>query len=271
MRSAWRCIDNPPAEAAWNMAVDEALLLSALEGKSPPTIRFFQWKVRSITFGYTLKVDDELNVALCREREIPFVRRITGGGVVFHGCDMTFSVTFPRDLAPDTSSALDSYRFINEIFLRALSSLGIKASLLSREGNEKNAGVDSRNVCFVEPTTYDVLYDGRKLVGNAQRRRKGWVLNHGSMLYDTGYRDMVDLLAAKNAAMLFTENCVSLKEIAPNVTRENVIKAIASQLSKDLGVIVEPGELLQEEAHRADHLAETKYRTDEWNLNRRAS
>ena len=108
-------------------------------------------------------------------------------------------------------------------------------------------------------------------MGNAQRRRKGWVLNHRSMLYDTGYRDMLDLLPAQGAAMLFTKNCVSLKEIVPGIKRENVIKAIASQLSEDLDVVVVPGELSKDEIYRADHLAQTKYRTDEWNLKRRTS
>ena len=87
MSEAWRCIDHPPSGAAWNMAVDEAILLSALDGSAPPTVRFFQWERPSITFGYMLRVERELNIDLCRERQVPFIRRITGGGVVFHGCD----------------------------------------------------------------------------------------------------------------------------------------------------------------------------------------
>jgi lipoate-protein ligase A len=271
MRSAWRSIDNGPAEAAWNMAADEAILLSNLDGKSSPTIRFFQWKVPSITFGYMLNVRDELNVELCRERRIPLIRRITGGGVVFHGCDITFSVIFPTDLAQSTSSALDSYRFINEILLRSFSSLGIEASLLYRTDKEKSASSESHNVCFVEPTTYDVLHNGKKLVGNAQRRRKGWVLNHGSMLYDASYRDMLDLLPDQGAAQLFTRSCVPLKEIITDIKREDVIASITKQLSKDLKVIVQPEELSEEEIRRAQDLANTKYSTDEWNIKRRTS
>ncbi len=270
MISVWRCIEHSPAEASWNMAVDESLFISALDENARPTIRFFQWEKPSITFGYMLKVDDELNVELCCERGVPFIRRITGGGVVFHGCDITFSIIFPRNLAPDTSSALNSYRFINRLFLRAFSDLGVRVSLLSEDVDDDNSRGNSRNVCFTEPTTYDVLYGGRKLVGNAQRRRKGWVLNHGSILYNTRYREMADLVAdAEDAPALFAKNCISIEEVAPDVTREAVIQAVADRLAADLGVVVEPGELSEEELQSASDLAENKYSKEEWNFKRR--
>jgi lipoate-protein ligase A len=249
------------------MAVDEAILLSALDGSAPPTVRFFQWERPSITFGYMLRVERELNTDLCRERQVPFIRRITGGGVVFHGCDITFSIVFPRGLAPDTSNPLSSYRFINGIFLKAFGKLGLSASLLSG-GGEKSA--DARNVCFVEPTTYDVLYNGRKLVGNAQRRRKEWVLNHGSMLLNTGYRQMADLIAnIEDPSRAFSENCVSIEEIAPALARQDVLDAVIAQFSRELDVSIERCDLSADETSLSRTLADGKYSSDAWNLDRR--
>ena len=270
MNSVWRCIDHPPADAYWNMAVDEALLLSAIDNSSPPTIRFFQWEKPSITFGYMLTVDEELDVGLCRRLDVPFVRRITGGGVVFHGCDITFSIVFPKSLASEASSALSSYKLFNEIFSRALGGLGLELSLLSVEGGAKVPPADSRNICFAEPTVYDVLYGGKKLIGNAQRRKKDWVLNHGSMMFDSGYREMVQLVAnAGDARAFFEKNCTSFDEIAPHLTREAVIEAVTQQLAIDMNTKVEPGELSEEESLLADKLAREKYPTDDWNFRRR--
>lgn len=264
MNTVWRYIDHPPAEASWNMAVDEAILTAALDGKSPPTIRFFQWQKPSITFGYMVKVDNELNVDLCKKRDVPFIRRITGGGVVFHGCDITYSIVFPKSLAPETSSPLSSYRLINRIFVNALKKIGIKASLLEDKVEH------SRDVCFVEPTEYDVLYKGRKLIGNAQRRRRDWVLNHGSMLFDTGYRKMADLIAnLENPVETFSRNSISIQEILPDLTREKVISAIINQFENDIGIKIKHGDLNDEESSLADKLVETKYSTEEWNMERK--
>jgi lipoate-protein ligase A len=249
------------------MAVDEAILLAALKDNAPPTIRFFRWEKPSITFGYMVRVEKELNIDLCRERDVPFIRRMTGGGVVFHGCDITFSIVFPRGLASDTSNPLSSYRFINGMFLKAFAKLGLTTSLLSG-GDAKSA--DARNVCFVEPTTYDVLYDGRKLVGNAQRRRKGWVLNHGSMLLNTGFRQMADLIAdLEDPSRAFSENCVSIEEIAPALTREEIIEAVTAEFARELGVSIEHHDLSADEADLARDLAGKKYSTDAWNFERR--
>ena len=249
------------------MAVDEAILDNALEGASPPTIRFFQWEVPSITFGYMLKVGDELNVPLCEDRGVPFIRRITGGGVVFHKCDITFSIVFPRGLAPETTNPLSSYRFINTIFLRAFEKLGLTASLLDQDGGKSP---DKRNICFVEPSTYDVLYAGRKLVGNAQRRRKGWVLNHGSMLFDQTYKAMVDLVPGfDDPSKAFAENSVAVNEIAPHLDRSTIISEIAMSLSNEIGVKVIPGDLSPRESDLAETLSREKYSTPEWNLHRR--
>lgn len=246
------------------MAVDEALLISALDGKSPPTIRFFQWQKPSITFGYMVKVDKELNADLCRKRDVPFIRRITGGGVVFHGCDITYSIVFPKSLAPETSSPLSSYQLINKIFVNALKKTGIEASLLQDKVEH------SRDVCFVEPTEYDVLYRGRKLIGNAQRRRKEWVLNHGSILFDAGYLKMADLIAnLENPVETFSKNSISLQEIQTGLTREKVINSLINQFEQDLGVKIENGVLSENESSLAKNLAQTKYSMEKWNMERK--
>jgi lipoate-protein ligase A len=89
-----------------------------MEGVSPPTLRFYGWEKPSISIGYAMNAETEVNLPLCRERDVPVVRRITGGGLVFHKCDTTYTVVFPDDFNPGGSrkrlSVLESYPLVNQ-------------------------------------------------------------------------------------------------------------------------------------------------------------
>jgi len=121
--------------------------------------------------------------------------------------------------------------------------------------------------CFARPTRYDLVVGDKKLVGNAQRRRGQWLLNHGSMLLDDGYRDLLPLLRDEAEAAAFAENSVTLSSLVHTPpSRDDLIGAIADAFGTVLGVRLEPASATPDEVALADELAAGKYAREAWNL-----
>jgi lipoate-protein ligase A len=159
--------DLKPGSAAFNMAVDEALLESA----DAPLLRFYRWRQPSLSFGYFGHYAEV--AAQSSRREI--VRRWTGGGIVPHGEDLTYSVIIP---APDRSfahSSLEIYAKLHESIRLSLQANGIEATLAG------SAAPKISEACFANPVRADVLIDGQKIAGAAHRRTRAGLLHQGSI------------------------------------------------------------------------------------------
>jgi lipoate-protein ligase A len=294
--NSWRCVVDAPKDAFTNMALDEAMLLHCIEGKSPPTLRFYQWERPCISFGYAVDAEAELNLPLCREHRVPVVRRITGGGVVFHKCDITYAVVFPDDFAGGKRqgpgkklSVLDSYRLINRPLAEGFKQLGVVTSLLDRKAGGSSRSQQQQNVCFSNPTIYDILHDGRKLAGSAQRRKKGWVLHHGSILYSSDFVKMCPLVGACDAESSgsspgaetemvssmdnpMARTAVCLEEVlGARAERNRVVAVLSESFARALGIKTRRSPLTPSEKEMAAHLRKHKYATEDWNLRRTAS
>jgi len=170
----YRDIDS--RNAALNMAVDEALLEIATE----PTIRFYRWDRAALSFGYFGKFADVENYSSQHD----IVRRWTGGGIVFHGEDLTYSVVIPASDLAFGESSMSIYEKVHEALKIALGSkaeLATVAALYERRTN--NAAVIDRRYseCFSNAVRADVLIDGRKIAGAAQRRTRRGLLQQGSI------------------------------------------------------------------------------------------
>ena len=159
--------DLTPRSAAMNMAIDEALL----ELAKIPSIRFYRWKSPALSFGYFGKFADVADYAA--ERDL--VRRWTGGGIVFHGNDLTYSVIIPA--APEFSSASSKsiYAVIHAALCDALIA-GDERAELARHRSPKLS-----EVCFANPVRADVMVNGCKVAGAAQRRTRAGLLHQGSI------------------------------------------------------------------------------------------
>jgi lipoate-protein ligase A len=161
------CYDENPHPAAMNMAIDEALLESA----SIPTIRFYRWLSPALSFGYFGRFSDVAIYAA--ERDL--VRRWTGGGTVLHGDDLTYSVIIPPSDAAFSESSIWIYEKIHRALADALNGVGERAVLAGSQ-----LGVATSN-CFTNPVRADVMMDGRKIAGAAQRRTRRGLLQQGSI------------------------------------------------------------------------------------------
>jgi lipoate-protein ligase A len=174
--------------AAMNMAIDEALLETA----TVSTIRFYEWDHPAISFGYFGKYNEVAG----HDRDI--VRRWTGGGIVFHGEDLTYSLVIPATDDAFNESSMSIYEKVHAAVCAALIKNGVSAELTSvaalYEHQTSNATVIDRRYreCFANPVRADVLSDGRKVAGAAQRRTRRGLLQQGSIQnveFESGFAD----------------------------------------------------------------------------------
>jgi lipoyl(octanoyl) transferase len=172
--------DASPRSAAMNMALDEALL----EQAPVPSIRFYRWDHPALSFGYFGKFADVAGHGTQRE----VVRRWTGGGIVFHGDDLTYSIVIPACDPAFRESSMTIYECVHRAIRDALRAVGQRAELAAVEAvcDHRNASsspvVDgSYSHCFANPVRADVMVAGRKVAGAAQRRTRIGLLHQGSI------------------------------------------------------------------------------------------
>jgi lipoyl(octanoyl) transferase len=165
--------DPEPRSAALNMAIDEALL----ERISSPSIRFYRWAKPSLSFGYFCAFSD-----VEHESRRDIVRRWTGGGIVLHGTDVTYSVILPSKNRRRLQSSRSVYAEVHEAIRRVLAKQAF-VRLAAQDAPKVSAA------CFANPVVADVLVNGRKIAGAAQRRSRTGLLHQGSIQYDELPRD----------------------------------------------------------------------------------
>jgi lipoate-protein ligase A len=169
--------DESPHSAAMNMAIDEALLETAVV----PSIRFYRWRSPALSFGYFGKFSDVAIYAA--ERDL--VRRWTGGGIVFHGDDVTYSIVIPASDPVFDESSIAIYEKIHRALADALNGVGERAVVAGGVDPggialSKHAAASGYN-CFANPVRADVMMNGRKIAGAAQRRTRRGLLQQGSI------------------------------------------------------------------------------------------
>jgi lipoyl(octanoyl) transferase len=167
-------VDRQPASGAWNMAVDETLLESVVAG-GPCTVRWYGWDQATLSIGYFQTLDDVRRDP--RFANLPVVRRLTGGGAIVHHHELTYSCTVPAGHAL-AGQGRQLYLAVHERIIQVLARFGFMATLRGIA----DARLGKEFLCFGRGDDFDVVMEGRKVLGSAQRRRKGAILQHGSLL-----------------------------------------------------------------------------------------
>lgn len=249
----WRLIQSCDADGPFNMGLDEALLRSASE-QGVATLRLYTWAGPWVSLGYAQRRLDPERISACREQGVGIVRRTTGGRAVLHGRDLGYSMAAPEGLL--RPGLRNSYDQVATALLAAIRSLG--ASAASRVSAPKGAPSSNRFDCFAAPAGAEIVVGAGKLVGSAQRRRGGAVLQHGSI------RISADLPAVAAAAGIDPGVSISLAQLDIEAGEEALREALVPCFAKVLGArfsLAEPlpAELEQARArvdlHRADFLA----------------
>lgn len=180
MQPVWRLLLDDEQPPAWNMAVDEAILDAVGLEVAEPTVRLYRWNAPAISIGRFQDADRDLDLQACQRLNLEVVRRPTGGRAVVHGGDQTVSVTLPIPfLGSDGSRVVSSYRRLLKGFVEALQRLDVAAHSTQCERRRDRTGD-----CFAIRSQADIVgADGQKLVGCAQRRRDGCILQQCSVRY----------------------------------------------------------------------------------------
>lgn len=167
-------IDPQPNSGSWNMALDEVLLETAVN-EGFPTVRMYEWSEATVSLGYfqdAEAADQNPEIA-----KLPKVRRLSGGGAILHHHELTYSLALPvtHSLAAEPHRM---YEVVHERILTVLKRFGISAQMRGTDLNEN----DTPFLCFGRKDPRDIIYRGFKILGSAQRRRRGAILQHGSLL-----------------------------------------------------------------------------------------
>lgn len=247
------------SSAAVNMAIDEAVLTYIATGNSQPTLRFYGWKPPAVSIGYFQSLEEEIDTAACKKYEIDYVRRMTGGGAVFHDREITYSIHIPESANAVPNGILESYQKICGGIIRGVEMLGISAK-------------------FVPLNDLVVEKDGiaKKISGNAQTRRAGIILQHGTILLSVDVDKMFELLKVPDEKLkgkLIADVKQRVTGLSDILKRDVSFDQALAALEK--GFFIEfndcefvHGELSESEKSLAEKLKNGKYEADVWNRKR---
>lgn len=269
--SDWRIIYDRPAGGAMNMAVDEAILESVVNGSSLPTLRLYAWEPPCVSLGYAQPVSD-VSIEELTKRGYELVRRPTGGRAILHTDELTYSVNGPQDEPRLAGGVLTSYNNLAQALLFALRSLGIPA--VSEQRSAANPKLESNKnnpVCFEVPSTYEITVGGKKIIGSAQARRKGGVLQHGSLPLNGNLIRLIEVLNFPNqksreaAAARLLKKAATIQDVSGDqVSWDTAARAFEDAFSSALNLNLMVENLGNKEKMRAEELIEEKYKNPEW-------
>jgi lipoate-protein ligase A len=176
---SWKLIDTGKRSAAENMEIDTALLTD-LKDEKDSILHLYDWETDSATYGHFIDPENFLNMSGIKKNQLDLAKRPTGGGIVFHNCDLAFSVLVPSSSPWFSSNPLDNYAFVNNRVIWAIEKvLHLPAQLLPEEPAPLDPSC--RSFCMAKPTKYDVMIHGKKIGGAAQRKTRHGFLHQGSI------------------------------------------------------------------------------------------
>ena len=265
--TTWRFVKTPPASGAWNMAVDEAILEHAVRSEALPTLRLYAWNPPCLSLGHAQPFAD-VDTTRLESYGWDVVRRMTGGRAILHTDELTYSVCGQTDEPTLAGTLLESYNRLAGALLAAVQALGLLVEM--KQGKADGGGIPNP-VCFEVPSTYEITADGKKLIGSAQARRKGGVLQHGSLPLTGDLTRICQTLVfpdepARQTAMgrLLARATTVESVLGREVAWETAAQAFVQAFETQLGLKLEAGELSVSELARADELIREKYSHPSW-------
>lgn len=254
MKEIWRLLKTEDKAGAVNMAIDKAVLVSNSNKKVPPTVRFYTWKPPTISIGYFQSLEEEIDLNNCKEFGVDYVRRITGGGAVFHEEELTYSIIIPESHPQIPKNIMESYGRICGAVIKGLKNLGIESEY--------------------KPIN-DIITSGKKISGNAQTRKMKTVLQHGTVLTDVDVDKMFSLLKVPNEKIKdkliadVKERVTSIKHVlGREIPFDDVAKAMKKGFEEEFNVELVEGTLTDEEIDLAKKFEKECFSARDWNHRR---
>ena len=259
MQAIGRLLDMGANPAAMNMAIDEAILL-AQKVQPNPTLRFYEWSSPAFSFGYFQDIASEVDLSACRADGIELVKRMTGGGTVVHGWELTYTLVLPRDAAEMGISEV--YQRIGQSLVKAFQKLGVPAQCYAACPDSFET---APNICLTNPAEHDVMSDDKKLAGVSVRRNRDGIMFQGYISLDMPPSSILDRVSKDpDVQQSVREQSTAINVDGRFITRDVLIQAVCETF--ELGIAFNSGELSLMERAQAETLVETKYATVVWNF-----
>ena len=251
----WRFISLDIRNGFWNMALDEAVLNAVIEKKSPYTVRFYKWKPSTASIGRNQSLSAEVDIEFTKKKGYNVVRRITGGGAVFHESnnEITYSIVCPIKFLENLNAikVIDQFEVITQGIVVGLTNYGL----------QPKKGVIHCPAIFL---------DGKKFSGNAQVRKKGYVLQHGTILLDIDPELMYSVLKApenvgkSRMVRSVRAKCIGIKDQLQDYNEIQFLKALKYGFENTLGIKLKESNFSDYEIEMAERLVKEKYSNVEW-------
>lgn len=260
MNPKWRLILDDKCDGYYNMAVDEAIF-SHYARQKLPTLRIYGWDKPFISIGYNQKPYDVMTFA----GDVPFVRRITGGAAILHDKELTYSISCLSQDLNLNANVKESYKILCSFLLDFYRSQDLVAKF-AQEVNPPCLGRYA-NFCFSSCEPFDLLIGNKKIGGNAQRRKKDLIFQHGSIPQALNFKMLGFLI--KDTDNL-EDKAISLDGLLGKPTDFFKLNlALAETFSKTFGVTFTRAEMSGKEAETANKLLESKYKMRAWNFHKK--
>ncbi len=260
----WRLLQSGRGTARWNMGVDEALMEEMVPGKLP-VLRFYTWERPTISLGYFQKKADELDSAALQALGGESVHRPTGGRAVLHDDELTYAVVIREEDLP--GNVIETYRVLSQALVHGLRILGVPAEVAHDTRPTRRS---ASAACFDAPSWYEVIAGGRKLIGSAQVRRNGVILQHGSIPITFDVERLLSCLRfsrpdlrARTARILAVKAGALCDFLGERPTEATIVKALREGFAMTHNIEFDSDQLTPSEQQRATELAKTKYGQEE--------
>lgn len=243
------------------MAIDEAILRAVAAGLVLPTLRLYAWAPPCLSLGRAQPLAN-VDLEALHAAGFDLVRRPTGGKAILHADELTYSVIAPESEPRVAGGVIESYRRLSQGLVCALEKLGVPRVEISQRAEHRSL---HSPVCFEEPSNYEITAGGRKVVGSAQMRAQGAVLQHGAIPLGGDIARICPVLADHpDPALVHSRATTIVEELGRPVTWEQAADALALGFAETLNLRLEPGQLTDKERAWAEELRTQKYATDAW-------
>jgi len=265
----WRLIIDGPYSGAWNMAIDESILIHVAQDVAPSTLRLYSWNPYALSLGHAQSIHD-VNMDNIQSLGYDLVRRPTGGRAILHADEITYSVAVSCDNKVITGNVLESYRTISLVLIKALELIGISSE--SKLKNEADLIHSKNAVCFEFPSDYEITWDGKKMIGSAQARKNNGLLQHGAIPLYGDITRIVDTLnieeeRKKEAKQRLSMRATTISEAAGrSITWQAMADVLINSFSIVFGIQLVESQLTDSEISKAKELVSEKYANNTWTM-----
>jgi lipoate-protein ligase A len=222
------------------MAAD-LYLLDTCAHTNEITLRLYEWDPSAISLGYMQNPGELLDTQACKRDGIAWIRRITGGRAVLHKEDITYSCVFPVSLTWMGTTVAQTYALLSRCLAAGLRRCGIRCSAHDALLDAQQARREVKLPCFLASNRDEIMVEGKKLIGSAQKRTSTGVLQHGSIPMTRAFQELpfytrIDTRQQHVQKRLLGQKCTCLCDIHPSITKQACIDALAQGFTEGLGV-----------------------------------